>query len=172
MDKMIELVVQEPLRVNALDTVFQLELPQCYIAAGFIRNLVWVHLHQFEQSTPLNDVDVDESDANQCLAYEAKLKQFIPQLNWQVRNQAIMHVRNNDAPYLSSLDAMGHWPEKETAVAIRQTAKGQYECISAFGIESLFALQVTHNQLSPREVFDERVETKGWLAKWPLLRVV
>lgn len=145
-------------------------------AAGFVRNLVWDHLHQFAQSTPLNDVDViyfdaDESDVSQYLAHEAKLKQLMPQLNWQVRNQARMHLRNNDAPYLSSLDAMRHWPEKETAVAIRQIAKSEYECIAAFGFESLFALQVTYNPLRPREVFDERVESKKWLVKWPLLNL-
>ncbi|MGB0834591.1 MAG: nucleotidyltransferase family protein [Psychrobium sp.] len=174
MDKIIELVAQDPLRVKALDAVYQLALPQCYIAAGFVRNLVWDHLHQFTQSTPLNDVDViyfdtDEADVNQCLAYEAKLKQLMPQLNWQVRNQAKMHLRNNDVPYLSSFDAMRHWPEKETAVAIRQTAKDEFECIAVFGFESLFALQVTYNPLRPREVFDERVESKGWLVKWPWL---
>lgn len=177
MDRIIELVAQDPLRVKALDAVYQLALPQCYIAAGFVRNLVWDHLHQFEQPTVLNDVDViyfddDETNVNRYLAYEAKLKQLMPQLNWQVRNQAKMHLRNNDAPYLSSLDAMMHWPEKETAVAIGQTDKGEYECIAAFGFESLFALKVTHNPLRPREVFDERVESKGWLVKWPLLKVV
>lgn len=177
MDKIIKLVVQDPLRVKALDAVYQLALPQCYIAAGFVRNFVWDHLHQFGQPTALNDVDViyfdtDEADANQYLVYEAKLKQLMPQLNWQVRNQAKMHLRNNDRPYLSSLDAMRHWPEKETAVAIRRIAKGEYECIAAFGFESLFALQVTHNPLRPREVFDGRVKTKGWLVKWPLLKVV
>ncbi|MCG7531410.1 nucleotidyltransferase family protein [Psychrobium sp. MM17-31] len=177
MDKIIELVAQDPLRVKALDAVAQLKLPQCYIAAGFVRNLVWDHLHQFAQSTPLNDVDViyfddSETDVNRYLAYEEKLKQLIPQFNWQVRNQAKMHLRNNDVPYLNSLDAMRHWPEQETAVAIRKTAKSEYECIAAFGFESLFALQVTHNPLRPREVFDGRVENKGWLKKWPLLKVV
>ncbi|MGB1296715.1 MAG: nucleotidyltransferase family protein [Psychrobium sp.] len=54
---------------------------------------------------------------------------------------------------------------------MRQIAKSEYECIAAFGFESLFALQVTYNPLRPREVFDERVESKKWLVKWPLLNL-
>jgi hypothetical protein len=35
-----------------------LKLPDGYIAAGYIRNRVWDHLHGFTERTPLNDVDV------------------------------------------------------------------------------------------------------------------
>ncbi|HCG9646579.1 TPA: nucleotidyltransferase family protein, partial [Vibrio parahaemolyticus] len=48
MDKIVELIKQDPLRVEALKVVSQLALPQCYIAAGFVRNLVWDSLHTFE----------------------------------------------------------------------------------------------------------------------------
>ncbi|TOG44816.1 nitrate reductase, partial [Vibrio parahaemolyticus] len=40
MDKIVELIKQDPVRVEALKAVYQLALPQCYIAAGFVRNLV------------------------------------------------------------------------------------------------------------------------------------
>ncbi|PLR59007.1 nucleotidyltransferase family protein, partial [Vibrio parahaemolyticus] len=141
MDKIVELIKQDPLRVEALKVVSQLALPQCYIAAGFVRNLVWDSLHTFEVCTPLNDVDVIYFDPNEpkpdsYLLYEAQLKSCMPQLNWQVRNQALMHIRNGDSPYASSLDAMSYYPEKETAIAIRQTAQDKYECIAAFGFKS------------------------------------
>ncbi|HCH5920363.1 TPA: nucleotidyltransferase family protein, partial [Vibrio parahaemolyticus] len=58
MDKIVELIKQDPVRVEALKVVYQLALPQCYIAAGFVRNLVWDSLHNFDVYTPLNDVDV------------------------------------------------------------------------------------------------------------------
>ena len=142
MDEIVELIKQDPIRVKALDCVSKLDLPECYVAAGFVRNLVWDSLHDFEMSTPLNDVDViyfdpNESDPNSYLKYEGTLKLALPELNWQVRNQATMHVRNGDLPYASSLDAMSYWPEQETAVGIRQTAPSQYECIAAFGFETL-----------------------------------
>ncbi|EJG0326734.1 nucleotidyltransferase family protein, partial [Vibrio parahaemolyticus] len=41
MDKIVELIKRDPIRTEALNHVSQLNLPQCYIAAGFVRNLVW-----------------------------------------------------------------------------------------------------------------------------------
>ncbi|EHV9709244.1 nucleotidyltransferase family protein [Vibrio parahaemolyticus] len=176
MDKIVELIKQDPIRVEALYHVSQLGLPQCYIAAGFVRNLVWDSLHYFNEPAPLNDVDViyfdpTESNANAYLDYEVLLKARMPKLNWQVRNQAIMHERNGDEPYQSSLDAMSYWPEKETAVAVRQIGENQYECIAAFGFESLFSYCVTYNPKRLRETFENRVNSKGWLARWPSLRI-
>ncbi|MGI9283662.1 MAG: nucleotidyltransferase family protein [Endozoicomonas sp.] len=170
----IQLIKQDSMRLEALDCIRLLKLPQCYLAAGFVRNLVWDHLHQYSQPTPLNDLDViyfdpDEKNPEAFKYYESQLRQQHPELNWQVRNQARMHERNGDKPYQSSLDAMAHWPEKETAVAVRKTITGNFECIAAFGFESLFSLQVTHNPERSRELFEQRVSSKAWLSHWPLL---
>jgi hypothetical protein len=124
MTRVIQLIKQDPTRVEALNYVAQLNLPQCYIAAGF------------------------------------------------VRNQAIMHPRNGDSPYLSVLDAMSYWPEKETAIAVRQVGFNRYESISAFGFQSLFNFCITHNHKRSRELFETRLNAKGWLKQWPSLKVV
>jgi len=176
MDRIINLVKQDVLRVNALDCIFQLNLPQCYLAAGFVRNLVWDYLHNKQKPTELNDVDViyfdlAETAPNKYIEYEAKLKTMMPQVNWQVRNQANMHTRNGDLPYINSLDAMRYWPEYETAIAIRKVNEVDYECISAFGVQSLFALNITHNPKRDRTTFESRIESKGWLTQWPKLTI-
>ncbi|WP_305840359.1 nucleotidyltransferase family protein [Photobacterium leiognathi] len=176
MDRIVELLKLDPMRIKALNHVSQLNLPQCYIAAGFVRNLVWDSLHEFISPTPLNDVDVIYFDPNELnskayLDYEAHLKGCIPELKWQVRNQAQMHKRNGHEPYQSSVDAMSYWPEKETAVGVRQTDVNQYEVVSAFGVESLFGYYVTHNPKRSRTIFENRVNSKGWLIRWPSLRI-
>ena len=171
MDRVVELIESDVLRLNALECVRLLDLPECYIAAGFVRNLVWDDLHHKSEPTPLNDVDViyfdlNESNPNKFIEYESRLTELLPQLNWQVRNQALMHVRNNDEPYNSSLDAMSYWPEKETAIGIRKLSNGYFDCISAFGFESLFKLQITYNPKILKSVFEHRIKSKGWLTKW------
>ncbi|TWD41099.1 hypothetical protein FB440_104265 [Vibrio crassostreae] len=133
----------------------------------------WLYL---PSPPPLNDIDViyfDPIDTSyeSDLRYEALLKQRLPELNWQVRNQACMHIRNGDEPYQGSLDAMSYWPEKETAVAIKQGLTGDIECNSAFGLESLFDLKVTPNPKRNRDIFDQRVQSKGWLTQWPKLTI-
>ncbi|WP_375753592.1 nucleotidyltransferase family protein [Vibrio sp. HN007] len=175
--KIHELLLQDPFRLQALNTIAQLNLPQCFIAAGFVRNLVWDHLHSKTTPTPLNDIDVIYFDASEqqkdkYQEYETKLHSIAPKYNWQVRNQAFMHTRNGDKPYNSTLDAIGYWPEKETALAVRKINQNQFECISAFGFESLFAMQVTHNPRRKLEVFNLRVHSKDWLATWPNLTIV
>lgn len=173
-NSIVTLIKQDPLRMQILDCVAQLGLPQCYVAAGFVRNLVWDHLHGHASPTPLNDIDViyfDTIDTSyeSDLRYEALLKQRLPELNWQVRNQACMHTRNGDEPYQGSLDAMSYWPEKETAVALKQSLTGDIECISSFGLESLFDLQITPNPKRNRDIFDQRVQSKNWLTHWSKL---
>ncbi len=176
MKAIVDLIRKDPIRLEALECVYQLELPQCYIAAGFVRNLVWDFLHHNVKLTPLNDIDVIFFDAD-CLdsdyekSLELKLSEQMPQLNWQVKNQAKMHLQNGDNPYQSTLDAMSYWPEKETAVAVRKVENDRYECISAFGFESLFQGFITHNPKRAYGTFENRVKSKGWLAMWPNLRI-
>jgi len=176
MHRILKLLELDELRLNALECVRLLNLPDCYLAAGFVRNLVWDFLHQMPSPTPLNDVDViyfdvNESNPEQCQEYESKLKEMLPTLNWQVRNQAVMHLRNNDKPYSHSLDAMSYWPEKETAIAIRKLSDEEFECISSFGFDSLFNLQITHNPKRSKAVFEHRIKSKGWLVTWCNLKV-
>ncbi|GIB64366.1 nitrate reductase [Vibrio cholerae] len=176
MKAIVDLIRKDLIRLEALECVYQLELPQCYIAAGFVRNLVWDSLHHNVKLTPLNDIDVIFFDAD-CLdsdyekSLELKLSEQMPELNWQVKNQAKMHLQNGDNPYQSTLDAMSYWPEKETAVAVRKVENDRYECISAFGFESLFQGFITHNPKRAYGTFENRVKSKGWLAMWPNLRI-
>lgn len=177
MDQLVNLLKKDQVRLDALHYVYQLNLPDCYVAAGFVRNLVWDSLHGLDIFTPLNDVDViyfepSELNASVYLEYETRLKTVMPSLNWQVRNQANMHRRNGDRRYKSSLDAMSYWPEKETAVGIRQIGNDSYECIAAFGFESLFSNCITHNPKRSKEVFETRVYGKNWLKRWPDLKVI
>lgn len=176
MQRLIDLVQQDAQRLQILHCVAQLDLDECYVAAGFIRNMVWDHRHGYPP-TPLQDVDViyfDATEADQAAAsrYQTALQRQLPGVNWQVKNQALMHKRNGDAPYRSCLDAMSYWPEKETAVAVRITAERRIEVISAFGLESLFALHLTHNPRRAVDTFYERVRTKRWLQQWPGLQLI
>jgi len=57
MDRLINSIQEDRYRMNILSIVSSLKLPDWYIGAGFVRNLVWDHLHNFP-STPLNDIDV------------------------------------------------------------------------------------------------------------------
>ena len=96
-----------------------------------------------------------------------------PSLDWSVRNQARMHLRNSDESYASVLDAMRHWPETATAVAVRRVGGTSCEIAAPFGLDDLFGLVLRPTPRfagERREMFLQRLATKCWMATWPLLR--
>ena len=165
---------QDKQRMQLLQAVQALQLPDCFIAAGFVRNMVWDALHDYPL-TPLNDVDVIYYDKQQHSApedIEKKLANMLPDVNWQVKNQAVMHHRNHDPAYQNSTDAMRYWPEKETAVGVRLSNSNQLELAAPFGVQSLLECKLTHNPLRSKEVFKQRIASKQWLEKWPKLQII
>lgn len=167
-------------RWQILQQVRDLRLPDCWVAAGFIRSAVWNHLHGHTPSTLPTDIDViwfnpDNASLEQDIELEAKLLSVDNTLNWSVKNQARMHLRNGDRPYASATDAMAYWPETATAVAARLSANDKVEVAAPFGLDDLFDLivrPVGRFRDEKKPLFMERLQSKQWLTKWPDLTVV
>jgi hypothetical protein len=145
------------------------------IGAGFIRNKVWNYLSG-KNNTHSTDVDLiyfDESDLSEERERDCdfKLRQIV-NADWSTKNQARMHLRNNTKPYLSSIDALAHWPETATAVAV-VLKQGQLKLLAPYGIEDLVSMTVRPSPLFPGGVerVRERMNQKKWLEQWPLLRL-
>ncbi|HXP96254.1 MAG TPA: nucleotidyltransferase family protein [Telmatospirillum sp.] len=125
---------------------------------------------------PTGDVDVvwfDRTRARPSVdqQIEAGLQAVEPSVAWSVKNQARMHQRNGDQPYLSVADAVSRWPETATAVAARLTQAG-LEIVAPFGLDDLFALVLRPTpsfETGKRIVFQTRVREKRWLERWQLL---
>ncbi|MEM1403885.1 MAG: nucleotidyltransferase family protein [Pseudomonadota bacterium] len=163
--------------MDALRLAASLNLNDWCLAAGFVRNLVWDKVHSYTVSTPLNDIDLiyfdpvrDSSDSDKAIESELRA---ISNLPWSVKNQARMHVRNDDAPYLSTEHAMKHWVELETAIGARISSSGDLELVAPFGVASLFDSTVTINpgRRKPAD-FTHRIKSKHWLELWPSLEVI
>ena len=172
------LLRHDPLRLEALMAVAELALPDGWIGAGFVRDAVWDHLHGHPTSPPAGDVDViwfgrDTVDEQLDIEIEQNLRAVMPQLMWSVKNQARMHRRNADAPYQSAADAMRRWPETATAVAARLGGK-VVEINAPLGLDDLFALRLrptTAFSGKKRSVFQERVRSKRWVERYPMLTI-
>jgi hypothetical protein len=176
-DARIAAILQrDPARLDALRAVAVLDLPDCWIGAGFIRNAVWDHLHDRPQQPPDSDVDVvwfdaQAPDATRDRAITAQLEASEPSLPWSVKNQARMHLRNADPPYANTAQAITHWPETATAVAVR-LREGSIHVLAPHGLDDLFALTLrpTPAFTGPkRATVLARIAEKHWLARWPRL---
>ena len=94
-------------------------------------------------------------------------------LNWSVKNQARMYLRNNHESYLSLDDAMRRWPETATAVGIKLTDQGRIDVIAPHGLEDLFELKLRQSKYcDDRAIFIKRIHDKKWLDRWKQLKIV
>jgi hypothetical protein len=164
--------------MECLRAVECLGLLDWYIAAGFLRNAIWDFLHEKTIRTPLNDVDVvyyDPADLESATeeALETALQTRLPDVNWQVRNQARMHIPNGHAPYRNTEHAMSHWPEIQTCVGVRIEPDGGLKITAPFGIEENWSLRVAPNPLVryPAALYNNRIHSKRWLEHWPKLEI-
>lgn len=174
--QIIEWIKQDDLRMDALRIAAQLNLNDWCIAAGFVRALVWDKLHGYEVASTLDDFDLIYFDHEDCSEEADRTnEQFLKEISdypWSVKNQARMHIRNQDRAYMSTSDAMTYWVEVETAIGARLEGNGEIELIRPFGIEKLFSFTITLNLKRPKpDAFQKRITQKKWLEKWPKLKI-
>ena len=175
--KTAAVIDDDPLRMACLRAVQTLNLPDWFIAAGFVRNAIWDHLHHLPM-TPLNDVDVVYFDPNDCSLvteahYAALLQQQLPMINWDVKNQARMHLKHQHSPYKNSADAISRWVEVPTCVGVRLTVENQFIFTAAYGLEHNWSLHVSINPHYPRPaVYQQRIRDKKWQVLWPRLKIL
>ena len=162
--------------MEQLRAVRRLALPDWCIAAGFVRNRVWDHLHGIAPPRAPADIDVLYYDAGDLskeseAEYERRLGELLPGLPWQVRNQARMHVWKDLPPHADTVDSMIYWLETVTAVGVRLEADDRITVTAPFGLDDLFAMTLRPNPNRPR--------AKGWdkavasaRARWPELTVI
>ncbi len=90
------IITADPVRMRVLTLVKALALPDCWVAAGFVRSAVWDHLHLRNAGTLPPDIDVIWFDPDRLekavdTRIEAALRLVGGSLNWSVKNQARMH---------------------------------------------------------------------------------
>ena len=157
--------------------VLETHCPEGWVAAGFIRNLVWDKLAGLPVK-PLEDVDVlihDPSDLSYAPEEEIedRLNQAMPDIPWSVRNQARMHLRNHDDAYEDIAHAMSCWLETATGIAVR-LVDGRLELMAAYGLQDLFEqkLRPTQPGFQKLDQLKDRADGKGWLRRWPKVSFV
>lgn len=177
-NEVLDVIAQSSWHMDILRAVKELDLNDWMIGAGFVRNAVWDHLHQYECHTPLSDVDVIHFDPIRSTSsydedYEGQLAAMNSSIPWSVRNQARMHMGNDDEPYLSSEDAMVHWLETPTCVGVKLSDEDSLLLIAPHGVLDLLNLEVcpTPSGYRKPEIYRNRIAKKNWSKNWPGVRI-
>ena len=111
--KVVDILAADGAAMAQLRAVRSLALPDWCIAGGFVRNRVWDALtgqrDSYEADTDVLYFDSAQLSPELETALESSLGRTIPEAEWQVRNQARMHLRNGDEPYRDTAHAMTFW---------------------------------------------------------------
>ena len=138
--------------MRVLATVRDTELPDAWVGAGAIRDLVWGQLYGsgFDPGD-VRDVDVvffDPDDLSRAgdEAATGRLHGAWPQVPWEARNQAAVHTwyavkfgGDPVRPLRSIAEAVATWPETATAVATRLDPAHEVELCAPLGLADLLA---------------------------------
>jgi hypothetical protein len=101
--QIVSILRNDPLRWHILELVRSIELPDCWIGAGFVRNAIWDHLHDRAPSPLTGDVDViwydpDRTDPGLDRACEDALRTVEPAIAWSVKTKpecmSVMQTRS------------------------------------------------------------------------------
>ncbi|MGN9812694.1 nucleotidyltransferase family protein [Micromonospora sp. BQ11] len=184
--ELADIVAESTWMLRALTVVRDSGLPDAWIGAGALRDLVWGERYGTGfDPVAVRDVDVvffdpsDLSGENDQRA-TAGLVEAWPEPPWQAKNQAAVHTwyaakfgGEQIAPYRSVAEAVATWPEFATAVAVRLDAADRLVVCAPHGLADLLGGVWRHN---PTRVdatrFDERLARVRPRCRWPGVTVV
>jgi hypothetical protein len=183
--ELVRLVRSDGWLMRVLVTVRASDLPDAWVGAGTVRDLVWGERYGsgFEP-TEVRDVDVvyfdphDLSRERDDRATEA-LRAAWPEVPWEARNQAAVHTwyarkfgGGPVAPFVSVAEAVATWPETATAVAVRLDMAGEVEVCAPLGLADLLdgVWRVNPRRVS-RSTSLARLARHDPARRWPGVRV-
>ncbi|MFN7572045.1 MAG: nucleotidyltransferase family protein [Betaproteobacteria bacterium] len=182
--RLIEIVQRSAWLMPALRAVRALALDSWCIGAGALRDTVWDALYGCADARLPRDVDVayfDPSDTSRARdhALQQQLHAYMPQLPWEVVNQAGVHLwfegvfGHPAAPLASLEEAVASWPETATAVGITLDTADRLRVIAPLGLADLFDGIVRRNSMRVSvATYRQRCATKQYTARWPQVRVL
>ena len=180
-DALIGMVRDEPVLMEVLAGIA--ELPEGWLVAGALYNLVWNRLTGRAPLGGIADIDVFYFEPTD-LSYEAedvvirRLAARFAQLPLpvQVRNQARVHLwfeQKFGAPFTplsSAAEMLGRYASKTHAVGAR-LVDGELELIAPFGLDHIFSLREVPNHVLANQPSYERKSARS-KATWPEVMVV
>jgi uncharacterized protein len=181
--ELAELLAAEPWLQRALDAVASSGLPEAWIGAGVIRDVVWGRLHGAFDPAVVRDIDVAYFDPDDLTTERDQAAQEtlarLADLPWEATNQAAVHTWYHQhfggaavESFASVHDAVVTWPETATCVSVRH-APGGIEICAPHGLADLLGgvWRVNPVRVTP-EISRARLARQRVRVRWPRVMVV
>lgn len=183
-DELTEIVLRSEWLTNLLRLVAGLDLPDCWIGAGAVRDLVWdMRFGAGFDPAGIADVDVVFFDPSELSAdheheIERRLREHDASVDWDVKNQARVHLwyearfGQPAEPLTSTTDGVATWPETATAVAVRLREDGGLDIAAPLGLDDLLDGVWRRNSRRVTDAeYAARIARKQPNRRWPAVTV-
>ena len=171
--------------MHALNVVGRSGLPDAWIGAGALRDVVWGDRFGRFDPADVRDIDVayfDPADLSRERDLTAQRTLVdLAELPWEATNQAAVHSWYHDyfggppvEAFRSVHDAVATWPETATCVAVRLSGTGtDIEVCAPLGLDDLLGgvWRVNPVRVTP-EVSAARLARQRVCTRWPRVRIV
>jgi hypothetical protein len=167
-------IVSESNRLNKIIAILhQIDNENLFLTGGSLRNIIWNKLHNFKENFQLEDCDIIfYNNLNTSKQYEIELnnmlKNVCSDINWSVKNQARMHIKNKHTQYNGIFDALSLFPDTSSAIAIDKN----YNIVAPFDFIDILNLTLKPTDYCKKnefQIFENRITSKKWLTYWDKL---
>jgi hypothetical protein len=183
-ETLVAFIRAEPVLMDVLQGICEMQLPDGMIVAGALYNLVWNRLSGRPGLADVNDIDVFYFDLD--LSWEAEdrvIRQVTARFSHlplpvQARNQARVHLWFREkfgaaefAPLQSSAEMLGRYASKAHALGARLEADDSLSIVAPFGFDDVFAFRVAPNPVLPNKATHDKKAARA-KALWPEITIV
>ncbi len=144
LEERVRAIVIEAGFVPVLRAIRELNLPQCWLAGGAVRNTVWKHLYGNDCKLEVKDFDVVFFDHKATRETEQQAQAILaskfPQHKFDVKNEASFGVwREWRFQFTSTEHAILHWLHTATATGVQLSDDDRITVYAPFGLSDLFS---------------------------------
>jgi uncharacterized protein len=169
--------------MRAFRAVAASDLPDAWIGAGVVRDVIWGQLHHGFDPSGVKDIDVAFFDLADLTPERDRAAQQqladLAELPWEATNQAAVHTwyhRHFGGPPVAAFrsvhDAVATWPEIATCVAVHWRAD-RIDVCAPHGLDDLLRGVWRRNPVSVTVQHSrERLARQRIHQRWPKIKII
>ena len=183
-EEFVSILKQNKDLMTILDYIYELNLPNFYIAAGSVFQTIWNYYDNKPLNFGIKDIDIIYYDSNNLSKevekeLEGKIIEHFKELNYKfdVHNEARMHLwkkekeNKNINQYKNSEDAIDHWIATVHSIGITKE-NDNIKVYAPYGLSDIFSrtIRPIKHKDNSKELYDKKVAS--WQKRFEKLNII
>ena len=183
-EEFVSILKQNKDLMTILDYIYELNLPNFYIAAGSVFQTIWNYYDNKPLNFGIKDIDIIYYDSNNLSKevekeLEGKIIEHFKELNYKfdVHNEARMHLwkkekeNKNINQYKNSEDAIDQWIATVPSIGITKE-NDNIKVYAPYGLSDIFSrtIRPIKHKDNSKELYDKKVAS--WQKRFEKLNII